>query len=395
LSAECHTVTNPDNTSQFGNATGSDNCPGVVVTETHILNLNSCGIGTISRTFTATDDSGNTATCTQLVTIFNNDPFDQSDITWPASPVSVNICNSTEPQNIPNGVPIINQNALQCANVVVNHTDVTQVFIDNNPNTPCKIITRTWTVTDLCQNSATFTFVQTINVQDMVPPLFTQINDMTKVANSNCVAFFTLIASATDCAGVTITNNSPYGVNNGSNASGNYPIGVTVVIFTATDGCGNISTMDVVITVTDSNPPDFMCNKVVFFLPPETEISIAAHQFVTIIAGDCSGPGDFIISYSHTNPFDTLHVYDCGDVGVQTFPLYFWNANGTMIVDSCNTADLEIRDPNDYCMDGLLLTGDVKSEDGWPITDVQVDIMNVAMTPDTTDIKGAYFIDGL
>jgi hypothetical protein len=43
----------------------------------------------------------------------------------------------------------------------------------------------------------------------MVPPAFTNINDMTKVANADCVAFFTLIANATDCAGVTITNNSP------------------------------------------------------------------------------------------------------------------------------------------------------------------------------------------
>jgi len=392
LTVECQNVSNPGNTSQFGNATGSDNCPPAIITETHILNLNACNIGTILRTFTATDGSGNTATCTQMVTIINTNPLDAGDITWPTSPLSVNICNSSEPPAT--GVPVINPQALQCANVVINHTDAVQMIIDNNPNTPCKIITRTWTVTDLCQ-PATFTFVQTINVQDTAPPVFTNINDMTKTANANCVAFFTLIANATDCAGVTITNNSPYGATSGANASGNYPVGVTTVIFTATDGCGNISTMDVVLTVLDANPTQFMCNKIVVQLPPETEITIAARQFVTVIPGGCSNANDFVYSYSNTLPFDSLRLYDCGDVGVQTFPLYFWSADGSMLVDSCATADLEIRDPNDFCMDGLVLTGEVRNEEGYPISNVEVAIMNAPMTPDTTDIKGSYTIEGL
>ncbi len=393
LTVQCQNVSNPDNTSQFGNATGDDNCGTPAITETHVLNLSACNVGTILRTFTATDASGNTATCTQMVTITNTNPLGAGDITWPTSPLSVNICNSTDPPAT--GIPVINPQALQCANVVVSHTDVVQMFIDNNPNTPCKVITRTWTVTDLCQQNATFTFVQTINVQDPTPPLFTNINDMTKTANANCVAFFTLIANATDCSGVTITNNSPYGATSGANASGNYPVGVTTVIFTATDGCGNISTMDVVLTVIDLNPTQFMCEKIVRQLPPETEITISAKQFVTIIPGGCSNGNDFAYSYSNTLPFDSLRTYDCGDVGVQTFPLYFWTADGSMLVDSCNTADLEIDDPNDYCMDGLAVTGNVRNEEGYPISDVEVSIMNAPMTPDTTDGKGNYIIHGL
>jgi len=393
LTVECQNVSNPGNTSQFGTATGTDNCGTPTITETHILNLNACNIGTISRTFTATDIAGNTATCTQLVTIINTNPLDAGDITWPPSPLNVNICNSTEPPAT--GVPVINPQALQCSNVVITHSDVMQIFIDNNPNTDCKLITRTWVVTDLCQMNATFTFVQTIHVQDPTPPVFTNINDMTKVANANCVAFFTLIASATDCAGVTITNNSPYGATSGANASGNYPVGVTTVIFTATDGCGNIKTMDVVITVTDPNPTVFMCEKIVVQLPPETEITISARMFVLIIPGGCTGADDFVFSYSNMLPFDSLRLYDCSDVGVQTFPLYFWTADGSMLVDSCATADLEIRDPNDFCMDGLVVTGEVKSEEGQPISEVEVSIMNAPMIPDTTDVKGSYTIEGL
>jgi hypothetical protein len=368
----------------------------VTITETHVINLNDCNVGTILRTFTATDASGNTATCTQLVTVSNPDPFDESDITWPPSPVSVDICNSTDPEDIPNGEPVIDPNALLCADLDIMFTDVVVINVDNNPNTPCQIITRTWTITDNCQMNATFTFVQTINVQDMVPPLFTNINDMTKVANAmTCTASFTLIASATDCAGVSITNDSPYGVNNGANASGNYPIGVTVVTFTGTDGCGNTSTMDVVITVTDPDPADMMCEKVIFILPPELEITINAKDFTTIITGACSTEDDFIVSYSGTDPFDTLNTYDCGDVGVSTFSLWLWTADGSMIIDTCTTADLDLRDPEDLCMDGFALGGDVKNETGLPIDEVEVSIWNAPMVPDTSDENGHYKIFGL
>lgn len=395
LTVDCHTITDPENTGQFGFATGTDNCPGTVVTETHVINLNDCGVGTIVRTFTATDLSGNTATCIQTVTVTNPNPLDEGDIDWPPTPVSVDICNSTDPDDIPNGEPVIDPIALLCASPEITFVDQVQTLIDNNPNTPCRIITRTWTVVDDCQPNGTFVFVQTINVQDAVPPLFTNINDMTKVANSNCVAFFTLIASATDCAGVSITNNSPYGQTTGANASGNYPIGVTIVIFTATDGCGNISTMDVVITVTDPNPTTFQCEKTLIFLPPETEITVRADTFVTFIEGGCTTGEDLLVSFSGTDPFDSLNTYDCGDVGVTTFPLWLWDETGTIKLDSCNTADLDLRDPDDFCMDGLVLFGNVENEDGLDVIGVEVSITNASMQPDTTNVRGEYLLEGL
>ncbi len=369
-----------------------------------MLNLNTCNIGTIIRTFTATDPGGNTATCTQTVTIINSNPLDAGDITWPPSPINVNICNSTDPQNIPNGFPVINPSALACADVDITYSDQTVMNVDNNPNTPCKVITRTWTVVDNCQQNATFTFVQTINVQDMVPPLFTNINDMTKTANANCEAFFTLIASATDCAGVTITNNSPYSDNGtGANASGFYPVGVTTVIFTATDGCGNISTMDVVITVVDPNPTEFECEKVIAIMPAEGEIAISAGSFITIIPGSCTDPEDFIFSFSDTNPYDSIMVFNCGDIGViGPFPIYAWLESGPTLFDSCTTADLELCDPNGVCPGGptpcsnmIVVEGEVMNESGLPIHDVEVTIANTPVAPDMTNNHGYYHIGGL
>jgi len=396
VTVDCHTVTDPENTGQFGNATASDNCPPAIITETHVINLSNCNEGTIVRTFVATDGSGNTASCTQTVTVTNPNPFDEGDITWPASPVNVNICNSTLPQNIPNGQPTFDPTALLCADISVSYTDDVQVIVDNDPNTPCQIITRTWTVTNNCTPVTTFMFVQTINVVDNMAPVFTNINDMTKTASpATCTASFTLIANATDCAGVSITNNSPYGVNTGANASGNYPIGVTVVIFTATDGCGNTSTMDVVITVLDPDPTVFECEKTIVFLPPETEIALPADTFVTFFEGACTTAEDFLVSYSGTNPYDTVEIFDCGDVGVTTFPLYFWmNGMPPVLIDTCPFADLDLRDPNDFCMDGLVVSGNIGNENGLPLEGVEVTVANAPMSPDMTDGSGGYWIDG-
>lgn len=395
VTVNCDEITDPNDPGQFGDATADDNCGVVQILDDAVFDLNDCNVGTITRTFTALDASGNSSTCVQVVSIVNTTPFEEDDITWPPSPITVNICNSTDPEDLPNGEPVFDPQSLQCANPVSSFSDQVQVIVDNDPSTPCQIITRTWTVTDNCQPNGTFMFVQTINVSDMAPPVFTNINDMTKTATEDCVAFFTLIASATDCAGVTITNNSPYGATTGANASGNYPIGETIVIFTATDGCGNTSTMDVVITVIDPDPTEFLCEKVIIILPEETEITVCAEVFITFIPGGCSDENDFIISYSNTDPFDTCRVYDCGDVGVVTFSLYFWNLAGTELVDSCNNADLDLRDPDDFCMDGLVLIGNVQSEEGLPVRDVEVKVMNIPMLPGMTNEYGAYTIEGL
>lgn len=388
VTINCNDNTAPANT---GTATASDNCPPATITFSNIVNLNDCGVGTIIRTFVATDGSGNSTSCTQTITVNNLTPFDEDAIEWPDAFVEVDICESTHPSNT--GVPMFDPESLACANPDSSFVDV--IEMDGDPETPCRVITRTWTVTDDCQPNVEFEFVQTIHVIDEVPPVFSNINDMEKVANDNCVAPFTLIASATDCAGVTITNDSEYGVNNGANASGDYPLGETIVIFTATDGCGNTATMDVVITVTEEVSTMMMCEKALIFLPQELEITLPADTFVTYSIGSCTDGDDFIISFSGTDPFDTLRTYDCGDVGVSTFSLWMWNLSGSMVVDSCETADLDLRDPLDYCMDGFAMHGTLESETGEDIKDVEVKIMNAPMVPDTSDQTGQYTIFGL
>ncbi|MEL6356244.1 MAG: hypothetical protein AAFQ37_04845, partial [Bacteroidota bacterium] len=56
---------------EFGTPNGIDNCPGVTFTQSVVDNRNSCGVGTIQRSFTATDAQGivNANPCSQIITV--------------------------------------------------------------------------------------------------------------------------------------------------------------------------------------------------------------------------------------------------------------------------------------------------------------------------------------
>lgn len=69
--AELSEVSSTELDSLFGAALASDNCA-VEVTATAASSINNCGVGTLTRTFTSTDDQGyvNTSSCIQLIEVF-------------------------------------------------------------------------------------------------------------------------------------------------------------------------------------------------------------------------------------------------------------------------------------------------------------------------------------
>ncbi len=387
--------------SEFGVATAVDNCVEPVVTESSNIDLDNCGAGTILRTFTATDNTNPPVQCVQTIAIGNPDPFDAGDIDFPPALIELTDCASTDPEDIPNGSPVINLSPTSCAAISVNFEDSDPEFtVDNDPNTVCQSFTRTWTIIDTCQlepgtQNGIFVFVQTITVNDFTPPVFNNLNDINLVATpGNCEIFVNLVASATDCSEITYTNDSPYGNTDGADASGNYPFGTTVVTFTATDECGNISSQEVEVEITEQSPPMFQCIKIVVELPPELEITIHARDYVVFTPGTCSDINDYYFSYSNSDPFDSLRTFSCGDVGVTTRSLWFYDLDG-MKIDSCNTADLELDDNDDSCGDGFTIGGEIESEDGFAVEETEVMIQGMPMEPAMTSETGNYFIQGL
>ncbi|MCB9016960.1 MAG: HYR domain-containing protein, partial [Lentimicrobiaceae bacterium] len=114
-----------------------------------------------------------------------------------------------------------------------------------------------WTIVDMAGNSTSCTF--TVTIRDTVFPTITQISNQSRNASAgDC--FYTAVGSEFDpvandnCPSPTLINNQ----NGGSSlADFEFQVGITVVVWTATDASGNATTMQFEVNVLDITAPDF------------------------------------------------------------------------------------------------------------------------------------------
>ncbi len=229
-------------TAAIGTATATDNCGVPTVTNDAPTAF---PIGNTTVTWTATDAAGNTATCTQIVTVVD---AENPVITCPTD-ITINtdagLCTST--------AAIGTATATDNCGVPTVTNDAPAVF-------PIGNTTVTWTATDAAGNVATC--AQIVTVVDAENPVITCPTDITVDADAGLCTSSTAIgtATATDNCGVpTITNNAP----------AVFPVGTTTVTWTATDGGGNIATCAQIVTVVDAETPAITC-------PPATTINTDA-----------------------------------------------------------------------------------------------------------------------
>ena len=235
----------------------SDNCVSATVdllSDTAITDA--CGKGRIIREYIATDGSGNTSICTQTITISGAGLFTEDDINWPATPLTFTDC--PDPANLNTGTTTVDTAGKPCIDVYVFSSDSI-----GKSDSFCLVIYRTWTVEDSCNlNPATgagrWDSVQVIQIDDNTPPVLSGPVDITIGAGPNCTAQVTLdTVVATDCDPFVVITNSEGG---GAIYSGTLPVGVNTITFTGRDSCGNIGTLDVHVTVTDTIPPVLTCS---------------------------------------------------------------------------------------------------------------------------------------
>src|SRR5690606_15242411 len=131
----------------------------------------------ITRTWTATDACGNAATASQTINMIDNvDPI----LIMP-SDVTVECSESTDPAATGNATATDT-----CGTATIIFQDL---FEESCGNT--QIITRIWTATDECGNTASDT--QTITVVDTTPPVLTIPADITM----DCSGLSRMIGAAT------------------------------------------------------------------------------------------------------------------------------------------------------------------------------------------------------
>jgi len=192
-------------------------------------------LGTTIVTWTVTDNSGLTASCTQNVTVTDDTPPQI------ACPVNVTAytnsgCTAT---GVVLGTPVTNDN---CGVAGVSN-NAPAVF-------PVGVTQVIWTVTDLAGLSSTCT--QTVTVIDDDPPTISCPADITTNANNGCTATGLNLGTpvtADNCSVASVGNNAPAA----------FPVGVTIVTWVVTDGSGNTASCTQTITVNDVTPPVITC----------------------------------------------------------------------------------------------------------------------------------------
>ena len=276
----------------LGNAITTDNCSVASVTNDAPAIF---PLGDTTVTWTVTDGSGNTATATQLVTM--------GDTIFPVvkaknATVYLNSLGQAIilPSMIDNGTTdnceftlTVSPNNLVCANVGQNN--VLLIATDASGNQSFK--------------PATITLVDNM-APVIVAPLSVSAN-----ANASCSATGIVLGTPVitdNCTVDTVVNNAP----------ATFPIGVTTVIWTATDRGGNSATATQTVTVKDVSLPTVVTKDITIQLDASGNATITAADIDNGSSDNC-GISTMVLSQ------DTFTI---SDSGVQTITLTVTDNSG-------------------------------------------------------------------
>jgi large repetitive protein len=191
----------------------------------------------LKRQWTIADNCGNTSSAVQVITV--------QDLTTPKFtfvPADVTVpCESVPPV----GTPVASDNCT--ANVLVSFNGETRV---DGPCTNSYILKRQWTAADVCGNTASV--AQFITVQDVKRPVFTFSPPNVTVDCENVPPVAVPTAIDNCAATVLIVYEGE------TRTNGVCPDTYTIVRrWTAADFCGNVESVNQIITVRDEGRPMF------------------------------------------------------------------------------------------------------------------------------------------
>lgn len=340
-----------------------DNCTIDTFYYSDVLNLNACNEGTITRTWTVIDAGSNSNTCTQIITLEDNTPL---SIIWPPDFVT-SICGDSTGVSFTGEPVLINDD---CESISIIHEDETIFY---SPS--CYRILRTWSIYEWCTfdpNSGTnegfWTDIQIIDVVDNTAPLLTCPPDtLIGMFANDCSGILISLAppTALDCnPTIQFTNDSPYATSNGAEADGFYPPGIHIINYTATDGCGNLSTCSRVVTILDAKAPTPNCyGGINLNIGMDGTVIITPNMINNGSYDNCTSTENLIMTVSPD-------LFTCDDLGPQTVMLTVVDEAGNSAV--C-TSIVTIQNNNNICeTPAAIIAGVIISENGSPVELVEI-----------------------
>ncbi|HEY0431028.1 MAG TPA: HYR domain-containing protein, partial [Pyrinomonadaceae bacterium] len=345
-----------------------DNCGGVTVT----VSDSSTGAGSaaspkiISRTFTATDSHGNSASAVQTITVI--DPTPPTITSIPAN--ATYQCAS----DVPAGNPSQATATDNCAAPTITVADTNNGGA-GSPASPL-VITRTFTATDAAGN--TDSEAQTITVIDNTPPTITlnganpqyvechtSYPELGATANDNCTASFAATPSGTVDANT---------------------VGTYTITYNATDAAGNAATpVTRTVIVQDTIAPTITLNSYApsMWPPNHKYTTFQLAQFVTGASDSC----------------DTgLNLNDVVIEKVTSDEIENGNGDGNTtndIVIAANCKSVQLRSEREGSGNGRVYTITFKVSDGFNTTRVTAKVV-VPHNPGETPVDSGvhYTVNG-
>lgn len=292
--------------------TAIDNCSGVASIEfsQDTVTSGQCGAYRydIERHWTATDSCGNSNTYTQTIEVRDS----EAPSFTPPTPIVLD-CNSPDTSPAITGMPTnLMDNCTPSDSLIVDYTD------NVIPNPLCSsnyTINRNWVVKDLCDNVTVIG--QLISVADLSAPTFDVPSNITidcsQVGDISITGEPTnLMDNCDDMPAISYTDLI---------VAGSCDFEQTITrTWTATDSCGNATSLNQVITVTDNSIPvfDTAPQHMTIGCPDGINIEEAFADWIANRAGaiatdNCTLEGDLVWSIYNTETTDppSLPPYTC------------------------------------------------------------------------------------
>ena len=424
----------------FDNPDVAGNCNLDDFSEDPVADLDQCGLGTITRNFSITDDNGNVQTsCQQTITVINRTPFDGGTIVWPMNHESdeCGVAGDFDPEDLPDHYNYPTYVDGTCDLLGENYTDEVYEFALGSE--ACLKIIRTWTVIDWCQtyddingNRKFKTWVreQEIKVFDTVDPVFdatTCQDTLICTFDINCQpGIVTLTPNANDTCTPLELLRWRYIIdefNDGSDnierdtsvAVENLPIGIHKITWIVEDRCGNAEQCDYLVEIINCKAPTPVCIQglSIELIPMDTigNDGIPDAKMATIWAEDFDGSsfhncGNEIAFSFSKDVNDKFRVFDCSHADSLVL-IQMWVTDlitGTQ--DFCETYievqenELSTEYPEINCppraQDNLSrIAGSVKTEDNERIENVMVELDGYMQSMEMTNTLGGYAFDNV
>jgi gliding motility-associated-like protein len=322
----------------LGNADGlviNNNCGLIEITASNSLDTGNCN-QTVTRTYTVREylDNNSDNIYNTGNTLFYETISTENYLVNDTVPPSINgtipettlaKCSVSDANAAVTTVSDLELLGLTITDSCSNDVDLIVTSEDIITGTNPIVITRTYTVKDLCENATNV--VQIINIEDNESPTITCAVDITLDTDTGlCTASNVNLGNITasdNCIVSSLTNNAP----------AIFPIGDTTVIWTAIDGVGNTSTCEQIVTVEDNETPTFTA-------PDDIEVfsDINSNYDISIsITGDVLDEMDNCSTGIQATFTDSIVDGACPGSKIITRTWSLEDTNGNMAIDQTQT----------------------------------------------------------